>query len=144
MRERSTLHAEFVEFIPEKLDEGQLYVSRRYRTASHLCCCGCGTEVVTPLNPAKWHLTEHADGSVSLMPSIGNWSLPCKSHYFVSRNCIQWAGAFTSEQIAAVKLRDRHDVAMQAGVSTSRWSTLVDAIHRGWREFVALLTSINR
>ncbi|MDH2356437.1 DUF6527 family protein [Bradyrhizobium sp. SSUT112] len=23
----------------------------------HLCCCGCGREVVTPLTPAQWRLT---------------------------------------------------------------------------------------
>ncbi|MDH2348718.1 DUF6527 family protein [Bradyrhizobium sp. SSUT77] len=26
----------------------------------HLCCCGCGREVVTPLAPAQWRLTSTA------------------------------------------------------------------------------------
>ena len=43
---------EFVEFIPEQLEQGVIYVSRRYSTASHLCCCGCGLKAVTPLNAA--------------------------------------------------------------------------------------------
>ena len=42
---------EFVEGIPERLEEGVLYVSILYATAMHLCACGCGREVVTPLTP---------------------------------------------------------------------------------------------
>lgn len=109
MKQINTLTPNFVEFIPEKLDEGVLYISRRYRTASHLCCCGCGLEVVTPLNPVKWQLTEYLDGSVSLYPSVGNWGFPCKSHYFVARNQIRWANAMSAEQIAAVRAKDKRD-----------------------------------
>ena len=103
------LRPQFVEFIPERLEPGVLYISRRYSTASHLCCCGCGLEVVTPLNPAKWRLAEHR-GSVSLAPSIGNWSFPCRSHYWIANNKVRWAAAMSPELIAAVKARDRRDV----------------------------------
>jgi hypothetical protein len=102
------LRPEFVEFIPESLAPGVLYISRRYSTASHQCCCGCGMEVVTPLNPAKWHLTERS-GVVSLAPSIGNWSFPCKSHYWITGNRVQWAGAMSPEMVATVKARDLYD-----------------------------------
>src|ERR1700730_13391675 len=68
MKRIDELQPEFVDFIPERLDRGVLYISRRYSTASHLCCCGCGLEVVTPLNPAKWHLSVDK-GTVSLNPS---------------------------------------------------------------------------
>jgi hypothetical protein len=61
------LRPQFVAFIPDRLEASVLYISRRYSIASHLCCCGCGLEVVTPLNPAKWHLIEHR-GAVSLSP----------------------------------------------------------------------------
>lgn len=105
----NTLTPAFVEFIPEKLDDGVLYISRRYRTASHRCCCGCGLEVVTPLNPAKWRLTEHPGGAVSLHPSVGNWSFPCKSHYFVTGNLVSWAGSMSAAQITAVQARDKFD-----------------------------------
>lgn len=110
MTKRSSLRTEFVEYIPEVLNEGVLYVSRPYGTASHLCCCGCGLEVVTPLNPAKWRLTER-NGSVSLFPSIGNWSFPCRSHYWIEDGRVRWAGAMSEAQIAAVKVRDRRDAA---------------------------------
>jgi hypothetical protein len=108
MNRISCIQPKFVEFIPEHLEAGVLYVSRRYATASHLCCCGCGLEVVTPLNPAKWRLTER-DGAVSLAPSIGNWSFPCKSHCWIMGNRVRWAGAMSPEMITAVKARDRFD-----------------------------------
>ena len=104
----SHLRPEFVEFIPDRLKPGILYISRRYATASHLCCCGCEREVVTPLNPAKWRIIERA-GKVSLVPSVGNWSFPCRSHYWINANRVQWATAIDPEIIQAVQARDRRD-----------------------------------
>jgi hypothetical protein len=40
---------QFVGYIPDKIEEGVLYVSIQYCTAIHKCVCGCGNEVVTPL-----------------------------------------------------------------------------------------------
>jgi hypothetical protein len=36
----------FVERVPERLEEGVLYVSILYATAMHFCACGCRREVV--------------------------------------------------------------------------------------------------
>lgn len=92
------LQHRFVEFIPERLDDGILYVSMEYRTVSHLCCCGCRSEVVTPLGPTDWRLI--FDGKcVSLEPSIGSWSLPCRSHYWIRRNRVVWAPCWSEEEI---------------------------------------------
>src|SRR5882724_4175862 len=121
---QSNLRPEVVEFIPERLNEGTIYISRRYRTASHLCCCGCGLEVVTPLNPAKWRLTEHPDGDISLRPSIGNWGFPCQSHYFLRKNRIEWAGALSPQKVAAVQAADLRDTATLAKASWSRRARL--------------------
>jgi hypothetical protein len=104
----SRIQHRFVDFIPERLEEGVLYVSRRYRTASHLCCCGCGLEVVTPLNEAKWQATER-DGGVWLRPSVGNWSFPCQSHYWIDGGRVRWAGRMSADDIAGVRRRDRRD-----------------------------------
>ncbi|PZV33546.1 DUF6527 family protein [Mesorhizobium kowhaii] len=52
------LQPRFVDYIPDDVEAGVLYVSQRFSTAAHLCCCGCGREVVTPLNPAKWSTVE--------------------------------------------------------------------------------------
>jgi len=89
---------EFVEYIPERLERGKLYISIQFATASHLCCCGCGHEVVTPFTPTDWTLS--FDGkTVSLDPSIGNWSFPCRSHYWIKRNSVRWAGSWSDEQV---------------------------------------------
>ena len=69
-RRAMKLAHEFVDSIPEELEDGVLYVSIRFGTVVHKCACGCGEEVVTPLGPAEWRLTY--DGkTVSLAPSIG-------------------------------------------------------------------------
>lgn len=87
----------FVEFLPDQLESGVLYVCVQYATASHKCCCGCGRDVVTPISPTDWQLIY--DGrSISLTPSIGNWSYPCRAHYWIKRNRIMWeAGDFAEE-----------------------------------------------
>lgn len=106
MKPPVTLRHAFVDSAPEILEDGVLYVSIRYRSVMHKCCCGCGSEVVTPLGPTDWKLI--FDGvSVSLDPSVGNWSLPCRSHYWIRGNKVHWARAWTDEQVAAGRARDR-------------------------------------
>ena len=79
----------FVRYIPEELEEGKLYISMEYATASHLCACGCGEKVVTPISPDFWQL--FYDGkAISLTPSIGNYEFPCQSHYFIRHNKVEW------------------------------------------------------
>lgn len=103
---KTILQHKFVEFIPESLDRNTLYLSTEYTTAVHSCCCGCGNEVVTPLSPTDWCMT--FDGaSISLQPSIGNWSLPCKSHYVIKKNQILWAGKWTDTEIKTGRNRDQ-------------------------------------
>ena len=79
----------FVDYMPSLIDEGVLYISMTNHTAVHLCSCGCGEKVTTPLAPMRWHLLY--DGvSVSLFPSIGNWEFDCQSHYFIRNNKVVW------------------------------------------------------
>lgn len=85
------LKPEFVDFIPVDLDNGKLYVSLKYCTAVHLCACGCGEKVVTPLRPDGWKL--YFDGTVTLRPSIGNFEFQCQSHYYITENMIEWLPA---------------------------------------------------
>lgn len=91
------LNHKFVEFIPEALDDDVLYVSVIHGTAVHRCCCGCGREVVTPLTPADWKLTFDGE-TVSLYPSIGNWNFPCRSHYWITKNRVEWAPSWDEEK----------------------------------------------
>lgn len=121
------IRAEFVEFVPKRVETGVLYVSRKYKTASHLCCCGCGNKVVTPLKPGGWQLTMQR-GSVTLYPSIGSWSLPCQSHYFIRGNRIVWAPEWSKSEIEEGRrsdqfARERHFDAQPERESV--WTTLL-------------------
>lgn len=108
----NTIRPEFVELAPPNLLPGVLYISDRFKTAVHLCPCGCGEKVVTPLSPARWQLT--LDGSaVSLHPSVGNWDYACRSHYIIRGNNILWAGALSAEGINEVQARDKRDMMRQ-------------------------------
>lgn len=103
------LEPNFVETFPAPLEPGVLYVSIEFTTCAHQCACGCGEEIVTPLSPAQWSLTYNGR-DVSLHPSVGNWALPCKSHYIVDRGRIRWSYQFTEAQIAANRARDRRAI----------------------------------
>lgn len=96
----------FVEHVPTSLEEGTLYVSVEFGTAVHLCCCGCGSEVVTPLTPVDWKLVYDGE-AISLDPSIGNWSFACRSHYWIERNRVHWARSWSDEEIAENREADR-------------------------------------
>jgi hypothetical protein len=74
-----------VEFINDPLEDGVLYVSRRFQLAIHLCACGCREKTVTPLDDGTsgWRLTEEPNG-VTLHPSIGNQNFNCRSHYWIT------------------------------------------------------------
>ncbi|WP_212750977.1 DUF6527 family protein [Pseudoalteromonas ruthenica] len=92
----------FVEFVPESVQPNTLYVSLEYGTAVHKCCCGCGEEVVTPLSPSDWKLIFDGE-SVSLMPSIGNWSFNCRSHYFIKNSNVAWCNDTGVAKVRPVK-----------------------------------------
>lgn len=103
---RTRLVHEFVEFVPDRVSEGVLYVSLVYNTAVHKCCCGCGNEVVTPISPVDWSLGYDGE-AVTLRPSIGNYSFPCRSHYWITRNCIEWVPIPSLAKIEADREADR-------------------------------------
>jgi hypothetical protein len=106
MSQSVTFKHEFVQFIPEELQDGTIYVSIRFATVAHLCACGCKIKVVTPLKPTDWSLT--FDGkTITLYPSIGNWSFPCRSHYWIRNNKVKWAGDMSQEKIDKIRAYDR-------------------------------------
>jgi uncharacterized protein DUF6527 len=83
----------FVDFMTKHRDmeEGKIYISKKYGTSSHKCLCGCGELTVLPLNcivngvDHGWQLKEK-DNKVTFTPSVGNFQLPCKSHYIITNN----------------------------------------------------------
>lgn len=93
--------------MPDKFSPGVLYVSDEYSIAGHLCACGCGNEVMTPLGPAEWSFSQY-NARPSLRPSIGNWQLPCRSHYFITDGQVLWAEHWSDERVAAGQ-RAEHD-----------------------------------
>lgn len=106
MTQVDTLKAKFVDEIPDNLYPGVFYVSIEHTTMMHLCACGCGNEIVLPLAPQDWRF-QYDGEEITVRPSIGNWSFPCRSHYFVERGRIDWAGNWTDEQIKANRHSDR-------------------------------------
>jgi hypothetical protein len=97
---------EFVANVPERLEPGRLYISIEYATAAHLCCCGCGAEVVTPFTPTDWKMTFDGE-TISLWPSIGNWNEACRSHYVIDRSEVIEAPPWSDRRIEAEWKRDR-------------------------------------
>lgn len=93
------LQHKFIELLPPVIEEGVLYISLEYCSAIHKCVCGCGNKVITPISPTEWEIT--FDGkSVSLYPSIGNWSFECKSHYWITKSKVKFARMWSDKEIA--------------------------------------------
>lgn len=96
---------ESVRYIPAQLEPGVLYVSREFEIAVHLCACGCGTKIRTPLGATEWSVKKTKNGPI-LDPSVGNWQEPCRSHYWIHRGKVKWADGWSQEQIAAGRRRE--------------------------------------
>jgi hypothetical protein len=106
MKPPARIKHQFVDAIPTDLEDGTLYISIEYSTVLHKCFCGCGNEVVTPLSPTDWKLVFDGE-TISLDPSIGNWSFDCKSHYWIEDSIIRWAPRMSKERIDEGRARDR-------------------------------------
>ena len=96
----------FIKSFPDKLEQGILYVSVEFGSAAHLCFCGCGSEVYTRFSPRDWSMKFNGE-TVSINPSIGNWSFPCQSHYVLDGGRVHWADKWSRERIDLGRLLDR-------------------------------------
>ena len=132
MTAQVALRPVFTETFPPTMDTGVLYVSIPYRTCGHLCCCGCGHEVITPLSPAQWSLAYDGE-NVSLTPSIGNWALPCRSHYWIHHGRVQWSRSYSAAEIAQNRERDRHLLARNTVEHKPRPLTRLRRHLQSWR-----------
>jgi hypothetical protein len=108
-RRRVRFEHRFVDGAPPTLEPGVVYISIRHKSVLHLCACGCGHEVVTPLAPHRWQLTFDGE-TVSLEPSVGNSVLPCRSHYFITNNEVDWHRPMTDIGIERARRRDQRAV----------------------------------
>ena len=122
------IRPEFVTQFPAVFEQGVLYISEEFETAGHLCCCGCGAKVITPMNPAKWGLRKEK-GTVSLWPSIGNWNYACKSHYVITKSKVIEAGQLDAGKIEAVQRRDRRDMDRYVAMVNARASQPPEKTH---------------
>ena len=84
--------------MPSQLEAGILYYSKDFETAAHLCACGCGEKIRTPIAATEWSLGDDEFGP-TLWPSIGNWQKPCRAHYFITDGSVIWAPRWSQSKI---------------------------------------------
>ena len=92
--------------MPKYIEDDVLYISIEFDVAKHKCPCGCGDIIVTSFSHARWKLIYDGE-SVSLEPSIGNWSHECRSHYYIKNDKIVWLSSITKEMATSVTERDK-------------------------------------
>lgn len=95
-----------VDSMPRDLEPNTLYYLERFGTASHLCACGCGAKIRTPIDVNEWSIVKTEQGP-TLHPSVGNWQKECKSHYYIRKGKIVWCGAWTEKQIQEGRYREQ-------------------------------------
>lgn len=118
----NTVTPTFVDIIPAHLDPGKLYITIEYNAVLHLCCCGCGRKVSTPLSPAQWQITYDGQ-TVSLYPSVESDGFPCQSHYVIRNNRVNWVEQLPKETARTRRLADHHAVESYIKERTSESSS---------------------
>lgn len=81
---------EFVDRIPANLKNGILYVCINCNVIVHRCACGCGEKTITPIHSKYGWIMRYDGETITLRPSIGNFSIPCESHYYITENKVEW------------------------------------------------------
>ena len=126
-----TIKLEAVHYMPKVLTPGILYYSAEFDSAAHICACGCGSKIRTPIGPTEWSIKNTPEGP-TLRPSVGNWQKPCKSHYLITNGKIQWASRWSNDQIiqgrseeqARRKTYEENIYAQQDGLLAKIWNWL--------------------
>ena len=95
-----------VKFMPRELESGVLYYAEEFGAAAHLCACGCGAKIRTPIDENEWSLSEGPRGP-TLSPSVGNWQKPCRSHYFIRDGAVIWCRQWTKAEIEHGRLAEQ-------------------------------------
>jgi len=131
------IRPQYVEQLPDRLEEGVLYISEGFDLTAHKCCCGCGEDVYNKLSPVKWRLIKTRDGSsVSLDPSVGIWKYACQSHYWIRENRVIDAGRMSAWAIEAIQQRDRRDrdryIARLNAQPVNLWERIARALKALW------------
>jgi hypothetical protein len=75
-----------------------------------------------------------------MSPSIGNSGLPCKSHYWIKKNKVEWWPPLTQEQISRGMGKDGWDARPQAGPRSGE-APAGQTKRPSWRRFLRLRMS---
>jgi len=127
---------EFVHYMPKELNQGVLYISMEYSLVMHLCACGCGEKVATPLSPEDWKL--YYDGeAITLSPSVGNWDFPCESHYWIKKSKIIYAERWNEKEIQSKKDKPNKQKSsfQKSNTKNTESAQKVDIKRKGWKRF---------
>lgn len=76
-----------VEFIPDHIDDGKFYYSKKYKTSSHLCPCGCGQHFSVPIKDGEWSIQNN--NPLTVNPSFFH-RIGCRSHYVITEGVITY------------------------------------------------------
>lgn len=117
-----------VQYMPKQLESGALYVAQEFGAAAHLCACGCGSKIRTPLGPTEWEVEETARGP-SLRPSVGNWQKACQSHYWIREGEVIWSEQWSFEEITVGRAREE---ARRTAYYDSLYKKRPGLLRRGW------------
>lgn len=89
---------EWVEDLPDDLQENTVYIigGRKHPFYAAIVCPrkACRQVVhldVSPQVVKRWRITEHADGQISLAPSVHVTGLSCRCHYWLRKGRIVWS-----------------------------------------------------
>ncbi len=83
------------EALPKKLKRRALYIVQEdglHEQAAMICPCGCRSILHMNLLPDErpcWRVTQHADGTASLHPSVWRQK-ECKSHFWFRDGRVEW------------------------------------------------------
>ena len=84
--------------IPSNLDDGIMYICLNCNVIVHKCACGCGEKTVTPIDRNYGWIMKYDGQTVTLRPSIGNFSIPCNSHYYITENRVEWIEKYQNQK----------------------------------------------
>lgn len=94
-RQPSPLRGQKVEELPDDLEPGTIYIAGEGQFlwfVAMVCPCGCKEVIQLSLlqeGHPRWSLTQHADGTVSLHPSVLR-IVGCRSHFFICKGFVDW------------------------------------------------------
>ena len=97
---RRRYRTEWVEDLPDDVQRETVYIigGRRHPFYAAVVCPRRACRQVIHLDLShgvekRWRMNEHADGSISLTPSVQVTAMRCGCHYWFRKGRIRWAAA---------------------------------------------------